>query len=77
MKSKLRAISDRELQNIQKIEIDKLISSIMTGKIIVKNIKKIISLKILNSPSPRSSSFLNLTLLDSPNKTLGEPFDSQ
>jgi len=33
-------------------------------------IKKInISLKALNSPSSRSSSFLNPALLDSPNKT--------
>jgi hypothetical protein len=59
IRDRLRVLKDREMRNIAELEIN---------EIITKNIRVILSLGILNSPSPRFSSFLNPALLDSQNK---------
>jgi hypothetical protein len=63
---KLRDLDNRENRNILELKIDEILS-----KIPVK------SAEILNLFSPRSSSFLNPALLNSPGKTLTEPLSNR
>jgi hypothetical protein len=78
VEDKLRAISNRELRNIQEIEIDELISGV-----IIEKVDKMLSetpvkpAEILNPFSPRSSSFLNFALLGSPNKIPAKSLSSR
>jgi hypothetical protein len=65
IRDRLRALKDCKIRNIAELKIDEMIA---------ENIRVIFSLKTLNSPSPRSSSFLNPTFLNSQNKN---PITSQ
>jgi hypothetical protein len=63
---KLRDLNSRKNRNILKLEIDETIISNLP-KISRKGVT---SLKALNSPSPRFSSFINPALLGSPNRSV-------
>jgi hypothetical protein len=61
---KLRDLNSREDRNILNLEMDELAA---------EAVKEIVSLKALNSPSPRSFSFFDSALLGSPDKTVEMP----
>ena len=71
---RFRALSDREDQNIFKLELDEIVD-LKTDKQL-RNVPEGTFPEVLNLSSPRFSSFLNLTLLGSPDRTFAEPLNS-
>jgi hypothetical protein len=73
---RLRDLSDRENQNILKLEINEMVE---LESFLAEDMGKVISSKALNSFSPRTFSFLNPALLGSlgfPNKIPAEPLSN-
>jgi hypothetical protein len=66
LQKKLRDISNKEMRNIANLEVDELLLEAL-----------IKPAEILNPFSPRFFSFLNLTLLNSPNRTLAKPLGNR
>jgi hypothetical protein len=67
MKSKFRAMGNRELQNIYKMKMDELISGVIVGEI-GAGVPKLFSFLLFN--------FLDPAFLDSPDRTLAKSFSS-
>ena len=61
---RMKELGDREAQNIFELECDEMVSGTGEG---------VVSSGALNSPSPRSSSFLDPALLDSQNRNPATP----
>jgi hypothetical protein len=62
---KIRDLGDQKAQNIFKLEVNEMLSEIPVKPV-----------KVLNSSSPQSSSFLNPALLGFSDRIFAEPLDS-